>query len=100
MAREVNRLRDSDTQAAAALAARLKSLAALLGVLQLAPEAFLQADAAGRVDAAAVETLIEARLAARAAKDWTASDQIRDQLAAMGVLFEDAKGVTTWRLAD
>jgi cysteinyl-tRNA synthetase len=44
--------------------------------------------------------LIEARLAARAAKDWAASDQIRDQLSAMGVLLEDAKGVTTWRLAD
>ncbi|MBX9714205.1 MAG: cysteine--tRNA ligase, partial [Pseudomonadaceae bacterium] len=100
LAREVNRLRDSDIQAAAALAARLKSLAALLGVLQLEPEAFLQADAAGRVDAAAVEALIEARLAARAAKDWAASDQIRDQLSAMGVLLEDAKGVTTWRLAD
>ena len=100
MAREVNRLRDSDIQAAAALAARLKSLAALLGVLQLEPDAFLQADSAGRVDAAAVEVLIEARLAARAAKDWAASDQIRDQLAAMGVLLEDAKGVTSWRLMD
>jgi len=100
LAREVNRLRDSDIQAAAALAARLKSLAALLGVLQLEPEAFLQADAAGRVDAAAVEALIEARLVARAAKDWAASDQIRDQLSAMGVLLEDAKGVTSWRLAD
>ena len=44
--------------------------------------------------------LIEARLAARAAKDWAASDQIRDQLSAMGVLLEDAKGVTTWRMAD
>jgi cysteinyl-tRNA synthetase len=45
LAREVNRLRESDLSAAAALAARLKQLAGLLGVLQLEPEAFLQAGA-------------------------------------------------------
>ena len=100
LAREVNRLRDSDLAAAAALAARLKSLAGLLGILQLEPDAFLRGDAGGRVDVSAVEALIEARLLARSNKDWAASDQIRDQLAALGVVLEDSKGVTTWRLAD
>src|SRR5690606_38999748 len=47
MIREVNRLRDIDLQAAAALAAQLKSLAAVLGVLQLEPDAFLQAGSVG-----------------------------------------------------
>ena len=100
LAREVNRLRDTDLPAAAALAARLKSLAALLGVLQLEPDEFLRGDVGGRVDVQAVEALIEARLLARSNKDWAASDQIRDQLAALGVVLEDSKGVTTWRLAD
>jgi cysteinyl-tRNA synthetase len=100
LAREVNRLRESDLAGAAALAARLKSLAALLGILQLAPDEFLRGDAGGRVDVLAVEALIEARLRARSNKDWAASDQIRDQLAALGVVLEDTKGVTTWRLAD
>ncbi|MDT4808958.1 Cysteine--tRNA ligase [compost metagenome] len=100
MVREVNRLRDSDVQAAAALAARLKTLAGLLGVLQLEPEAFLQAGAEGKVDAAEVESLIQARLAARAAKNWGESDRIRDQLTAMGVVLEDGKAGTTWRLAE
>ncbi|MGI3160281.1 CysS/YqeB C-terminal domain-containing protein [Pseudomonas aeruginosa] len=99
-AREVNRLRESDLSAAAALAARLKQLAGLLGVLQLEPEAFLQAGAEGKVDAAEVEALIQARLEARAAKNWAESDRIRDQLTAMGVVLEDGKGGTTWRLAD
>ncbi|MDO8332763.1 MAG: cysteine--tRNA ligase [Pseudomonas sp.] len=100
LAREVNRLRDTDLPAAAALAARLKSLAALLGVLQLEPDEFLRGDVGGRVDVQAVEALIEARLLARSNKDWAASDQIRDQLTALGVVLEDSKGVTTWRLAD
>ena len=100
LAREVNRLRESDLQAAAALAARLKELAGVLGVLQLDPEAFLQAGADGKVDAAAVEALIAARLQARAEKNWGESDRIRDQLGAMGVVLEDGKGGTTWRLAE
>ncbi|WP_375739551.1 cysteine--tRNA ligase [Pseudomonas boanensis] len=100
MVREVNRLRDTDLQAAAALAARLKELAGLLGVLQLEPDAFLRAGAEGKVDAAEVEALIQARLQARAEKNWAESDRIRDQLTAMGVVLEDSKGGTTWRLAD
>ncbi|HSX88815.1 MAG TPA: cysteine--tRNA ligase [Pseudomonas sp.] len=100
LAREVNRLRESDLQAAAGLAARLKELAGVLGVLQLDPEAFLQAGADGKVDAAAVEALIAARLQARAEKNWGESDRIRDQLSAMGVVLEDGKGGTTWRLAE
>ena len=100
MIREVNRLRESDLQAAAGLAAQLKQLAAVLGVLQLEPEAFLQAGAAGKVDAAEVEALIAARLQARAEKNWAESDRIRDQITAMGVVLEDGKGGTTWRLAE
>jgi len=100
MAREVNRLREADLQAAAALAAKLRELAGLLGVLQLEPDAFLQAGAAGKVDAAQVEALIQARLEARAAKNWAESDRIRDELTAMGVVLEDGKGGTTWRLAE
>ncbi|MEX6504356.1 cysteine--tRNA ligase [Pseudomonas zhanjiangensis] len=100
LAREVNRLRETDPQAAAGLAARLKSLAAVLGVLQLEPDAFLRAGAEGKVEAAEVEALIAARLRARAEKNWAESDRIRDQLGAMGVVLEDGKGGTTWRLAE
>lgn len=100
MVREVNRLRDSDLHAAAALAARMKELAGVLGVLQLEADAFLQAGAEGKVDAAQVEALIAARLQARADKNWAESDRIRDQLTAMGVVLEDGKGGTTWRLAE
>lgn len=100
MVREVNRLKDTDGAAAAGLAARLRELASVLGLLQQPADSFLQAGVVGTVDATQVEALIAARLQARADKNWAESDRIRDQLADMGVVLEDSKGTTTWRLKD
>ncbi len=45
-----------------------------------------------------VTTLVERRNAARAARDFATSDQIRDQLADAGVAVEDRPGgESTWR---
>ena len=44
---------------------------------------------------ATVDSLITARLAARKAKDWTESDRIRDELAAMGIQLKDVKDPAT-----
>ncbi len=46
-----------------------------------------------------VNELIEARAAARKAKDFKESDRIRDELAAMGVVLKDSKDGTTWEVA-
>ena len=100
MAREVNRLKESDMNAAAALAARMRELASVTGLLQLEADEFLHGGAVGKVDAAEVDALIQARLQARADKNWSESDRLRDQLADMGVVLEDSKGTTTWRLKD
>jgi cysteinyl-tRNA synthetase len=59
---------------------------------------------ASGVDAARVAGLIGERTAARAAKDFAASDRIRDELVAMGIVIKDGKGadgkpVTTWEVA-
>jgi cysteinyl-tRNA synthetase len=51
------------------------------------------------VDTADVEVLINARNAARKAKDFKESDRIRDELAAMGVVLKDSKDGTTWEIA-
>jgi cysteinyl-tRNA synthetase len=46
-----------------------------------------------------VKPLIDARLAARRAKNWAESDRIRNELAAMGVAIKDNKdGTTTWEV--
>ena len=49
---------------------------------------------------ARVSSLVDARNAARKAKDWKESDRIRDELTAMGVVLKDSKdGITTWEMA-
>ena len=52
-----------------------------------------------KIDAGQVESLIASRSEARKAKDWAASDRIRDELAAMGVVLKDSKDGTTWEVA-
>ncbi|NDV12892.1 cysteine--tRNA ligase [Crenobacter caeni] len=81
-------------------ASLLKALGGVLGLLQREPDAFLKGGSVeGEVSAEEVEALIEARRAARAAKDWAESDRIRDLLASQGVQLEDKGGVTSWRRA-
>ncbi|MEV4952794.1 cysteine--tRNA ligase [Paenarthrobacter nitroguajacolicus] len=45
-----------------------------------------------------IEAQLEARAAARANKDWAASDAIRDTLAAAGVVVEDGADGASWSL--
>jgi cysteinyl-tRNA synthetase len=41
--------------------------------------------------------LLDERVAARAAKDWAASDRLRDELAARGIAVEDTRDGQRWR---
>jgi cysteinyl-tRNA synthetase len=45
-----------------------------------------------------IRLLVELRAQARANKDWATSDQIRDQLKALGVVLEDRADGTIWKL--
>ncbi|MBE0510381.1 MAG: cysteine--tRNA ligase [Chromatiales bacterium] len=98
LAHEIHRCRAEDANKAALLAAELRELAALLGLLQQDPDAYFKGGAqAGQLDAAAIDTLIAQRLQARQDKDWAESDRIRDLLKADGVLLEDGPQGTIWR---
>jgi len=46
---------------------------------------------------AKVEALIEERNSARREKNWARSDEIRDQLASMGIILEDTPDGTKWK---
>jgi cysteinyl-tRNA synthetase len=71
----------------------------LLGLLQQDPETWFKRGAE-HVDSARVEDLIEARRAARAARDFARADAIRDELTAMGVAIEDGPQGTRWKIAN
>ncbi|MCG2584177.1 cysteine--tRNA ligase [Massilia sp. TS11] len=92
MATELNKSKDP------ALAAQLKALAGVLGLLGRAPQAFLRGSASE--GDAAIEAQIAARLAAKQAKNWAESDRIRKELQAAGIILEDKPdGTTNWRRA-
>ena len=96
MARELNKLKTEDMAKANGLAARLRELAGILGLLQLNPEQFLQAGSDSD-EVAKIEGLIKQRNEARAAKDWPAADAARNALTQIGIVLEDRPNGTTWR---
>ncbi|MBA0167081.1 cysteine--tRNA ligase [Pectobacterium sp. CFBP8739] len=98
MAREVNRLKAEDVQAANQLASALRKLSGVLGLLEQDPEQFLQNGAqVDNDEVKEIEALIQQRKDARAAKDWALADQARDRLNEMGIVLEDGPQGTIWR---
>jgi cysteinyl-tRNA synthetase len=110
LARDLNVAKTSaESSQAAALAGELRALGARLGVLAREPEEFLHKPIPkGASDTitlrleglsdAEIEELIDARAAARAARDFTESDRIRDLLQARGIVIEDRAGQrSSWR---
>lgn len=98
IAKELNVVKDNNTEQAIKLAATLKTLGGVIGLLQLDPSAFLQ----GQNDddeVAVIEALIVQRNQARVDKNWALADDARDKLNAMNIVLEDSAGKTTWRKA-
>ncbi len=94
LANEVNKAKSYQ------LAIQLKALGGILGLLQRAPRQFLQAAAgAGGLDDAAINAQIEARIAAKKAKNFAEADRIRKELLEAGIVLEDTPSGTTWRRA-
>lgn len=79
-------------------ASALKAAGSLMGFFQTDPTDWFQA-APGQDDLTpdAIEALLTERADARASKDFARADQIRDDLAAKGVVIEDGPDGATWR---
>ena len=85
-----------------ALARQLKGLAGVLGLLERAPQQFLQAAVGDSVQTAeeAILLAIGRRSDAKKARDFAQSDKIRAELLAAGIILEDKPdGSTNWRRA-
>jgi cysteinyl-tRNA synthetase len=83
-------------------ARQLKALSALIGLLERAPQAFLQGEGQGEGEPtpAAIAQKIEARLNAKKQRNFAESDKIRAELLAAGIILEDKPdGTTNWRRA-
>jgi len=80
-----------------AQAALLLELAAVLGLRSETPGGSNAAEATGGLSNADIETLIAQRRAAKASRDYTSADRIRDQLNAQGIeLIDKPGGLTEW----
>ena len=88
LATEVNRTRQLQP------ALMLRALGGTLGLLQTAPRDFMQAGSG--IGAQAIEAQIEARAAAKRARNFAEADRIRDELAQAGVALKDSASGTTW----
>ena len=91
LVRDVNRriaARSLSTADAARALAAVRDLDRVLGLLPDADEPTLDRD---------VSELLDQRAAARGARDWAASDRLRDELAARGIVVEDSRDGQRWR---
>jgi cysteinyl-tRNA synthetase len=79
-----------DDTAARSLVATVHALAGALGLE-------LHAGRTGGADDAEIDALVEARTAARAARDFAEADRIRDELTARGIVVEDTAAGPVWR---
>ena len=84
-----------DVQDRTKYSSTMKKLGEVLGLLNDSPDVFFQYGAS--LSDEEIEVQIKERNTAREAKDFKRADQIRDDLAAKGILLDDSSDRTTWK---
>lgn len=96
-AHEVNRLKcENKVAAAQGLAATLRHLASVLGLLAQDPSTFLQQKKDVNLTTY-IEALIQQRNEARKKSKWALADDARNKLTEIGIVLEDSLHSTIWR---
>ena len=90
LVRDLNRRIDARSLSSADAERALEALRSFDEVLAVLPVAEDELDDEAR-------RLLDERVAARAARDWAASDRLRDELAARGIAVEDTRDGQRWR---
>ncbi len=95
LCREANSSESSAARIQAA--ARLRASAEWMGLLSAEPEQWFTTGGDTQLDSLAIDKMLAERNEARAQKDFSTADRIRDELAAQGISIEDGAGGTRWR---
>jgi len=99
LARKLNKTSDNEEKKKAR--SEMVGSAKLLGLLNEKPDNWFQKGSkqVSSPTDAEIEKLIQAREQARENRDFGTADEIRDQLKSMGVILEDSKSGTTWKIS-
>ncbi len=100
IAGKINRIKDKSPDDSGSLAATLKKLGSILGLLESEPQDFLQGkndENMISMDPKKIDQLINERNIARQEKDFEKADEIRRQLIELNVTLEDTEDGTDWR---
>jgi len=95
IAKHANTERENDKDQAGALSEILKKLGNHIGIMKHDADDYLKKGI--ELSDAKIDEKISQRESARASKDFAMSDQIRDELLALGIILEDSINGTTWR---
>jgi len=95
IAKHTNTERENDKDQAEALSGLLKKLGNQIGIMEHDADDYLKKGI--ELSDAKIDEKIRQRESARASKDFAMSDQIRDELLALGIILEDSINGTTWR---
>ena len=95
IAKQINVERLNDLKKANALSQLLKKLANFLGILEYDADEYLKQGS--ELSENEILDKISKREQARLSKDFTMSDQVRDELLEFGIILEDTADGTTWR---
>ena len=95
IAKQININRKDDLKQAKTLAQLLIKLGNCIGILEYDVEDYLKQGM--ELSELNINEKIRQRDAARDSKDFALSDQIRDELLALGIILEDSTNGTTWR---